>query len=76
MTDPTVSAEQVARASAVAALDRVMADIGESINDALTVVDPRLLDQEVHERVGRLIDSHAAVRSAITKSEWLVRAGG
>lgn len=69
----TASNETQVRVQALAALDRIMWDIGESLTDAVNTIPALRLDDEVKARFGNLIDSHAAVRSAITKSEWKIR---
>lgn len=69
----TISNETEVRVQALAFLDRIMVDIGESLTDAVNTVPALRLDDEVRTRFGNLIDSHAALRSAITKSEWRTR---
>lgn len=62
--------ESAARINALTQLDRLMVAIGDTLADVTHTVEARHMPGEVRARVGRLIDSQAAVRSAITTAAW------
>lgn len=68
--------ERQSRIGAIAAVDRVLADSKDALDDMTLQIDASALPEELYGRVVTVMDAVAAARACATAEEWRLRTEG